>query len=1021
MKPRPTIFLSGVSSEFASFREAVEVEIQKKGCFVENQSSFATDYRTIEAMLRQKLSEADAMIHIVGFRYGAEPKQRPADKPRRSYTQMEFDIARHLQKPVYVFLSQDAAVTDPTKPEEQPEDPEAAARQLTHREAVQKTDYLYYVFKDKDDLCRRAAAIQTVTAVEFRADISRIDRYAPAELIGRDKELAFLNDAWLKIQRAETPRAHVLTFVGLGGEGKTSLVAKWAADLAHQGWPSCDAAFAWSFYSQGTREQFAAPSDLFLKEAITFFGDETDKEFAASSAGAYEKCQRLARLVGQRHSLLILDGLEPLQYAPTSPTAGQLKDPGLAALIRRLAANSLGLCIITSRYSVTDLKTYWQTTAPEVPLLRLSRTAGVNLLHSLGVKGSFIRNISFNNDKELLNEFEKLVEDVKGHAFTLNLLGTFLRDAHNSDIRRRDLIRLEEADTEEQSGHAFRVVEAYERALKKEGQKGKRALAILRLFGLFDRPVPVEHLNVLMKEPPIAGLNDQLIGLTEAQRNFALKRLENAKLLTVYHEESGALVLLDAHPLLREYFDQQLRIHQLKAWRTAHFRLYKHLCTTTPQKEEPTLEDLQPLYEAVAHGCKAERHLEVCNELYDRLLLREDKNYTVRKLGAFASDLEAVTGFFDNPWIRVLSVFPPSDQAWLLNVASFCLQSLGRFLEAVEPMRVGLNICIKHNDWRLAAIHTGNLSLLELALGKVGEAVRNSEECLFYADNSGDQFQRIQTYCIRGHILNQAGYRIDADVSFREAEQIQTRRQPQLPLLHGINGFLYWDLLLIDCEAAAWRRTLRGGFSPICGDELTTARANAKLEGLYKLGQTSDVSWQLQAIRGISGRASQTLKWAAVCFNVPVLDIALTHLALGRAALYQALLSETASLPIENAELKTVLANAINGLRQAGQQQYLPSGLLTRAWERFLGGVQTASESAQEDLEEAWEIAERGPMRLHMADIHLYRARLFFREKEYPWESARADLEAAERLINECGYHRRDEELADAKRVILGI
>jgi hypothetical protein len=76
---------------------------------------------------------------------------------------------------------------------------------------------------------------------------------------------------------------------------------------------------------------------------------------------------------------------------------------------------------------------------------------------------------------------------------------------------------------------------------------------------------------------------------------------------------------------------------------------------------------------------------------------------------------------------------------------------------------------------------------------------------------------------------------------------------------------------------------------------------------------------------------------------------------------------------------------------------------------------------AKEDLDEAWEIAERGPMRLHLADIHLYRARLFFREKEYPWESPQADLEAAEKLITECGYHRRDEELADAKRAILGV
>ena len=68
-------------------------------------------------------------------------------------------------------------------------------------------------------------------------------------------------------------------------------------------------------------------------------------------------------------------------------------------------------------------------------------------------------------------------------------------------------------------------------------------------------------------------------------------------------------------------------------------------------------------------------------------------------------------------------------------------------------------------------------------------------------------------------------------------------------------------------------------------------------------------------------------------------------------------------------------------------------------------------------------------MRLHMADIHLYRARLFHAVKPYPWNKfengsegrgPKDDLDAAEKLINDCGYHRRDEELADAKLAILG-
>src|SRR5439155_330367 len=94
------------------------------------------------------------------------------------------------------------------------------------------------------------------TRAERRVDIDRIIvKYAPADLIGREDETKLLSDAWQKTLRLEKSRPHILAFVAVGGEGKTSLVANWAAELAAQDWPGCDAAFAWSFYSQGTREQ----------------------------------------------------------------------------------------------------------------------------------------------------------------------------------------------------------------------------------------------------------------------------------------------------------------------------------------------------------------------------------------------------------------------------------------------------------------------------------------------------------------------------------------------------------------------------------------------------------------------------------------------------------------------------------------------------------------------------------------------------------------------------------------------
>ena len=45
----------------------------------------------------------------------------------------------------------------------------------------------------------------------------------------------------------------------------------------------------------------------------------------------------------------------------------------------------------------------------------------------------------------------------------------------------------------------------------------------------------------------------------------------------------------------------------------------------------------------------------------------------------------------------------------------------------------------------------------------------------------------------------------------------------------------------------------------------------------------------------------------------------------------------------------------------------------------------------------------------------------FLPRQPYPWKSPQDDLAAAETLINDCGYHRRDEELADAKRAILEL
>ena len=848
----------------------------------------------------------------------------------------------------------------------------------------------------------------------FRADISRIDRYAPSQLIGREEELALLSDAWAKVRRADFPRAHVITLVALGGEGKTSLVAKWAAELAAENWPGCDAAFAWSFYSQGTREQMAASSDLFLKEALTFFGDP---EMANSAQGAFDKGRRLAQLVGERRALLILDGLEPLQYAPTSPTPGELKDQGVSALLKGLAAINQGLCVVTTRYSVTDLKNYWQRTAPETRLLRLSREAGVALLKSLGLHGS----------KE---DFEKLVEDVKGHALTLNLLGQFLSRAFKGDIRRRDEVKFEKADEKIQGGHAFRTMATYEKWLTDGSDEGRREVAVLKLMGLFDRPADDGCLGALREEPIIPDLTDLIVGLDEADWEFSITGLESAKLLTANRDAAGTLLSLDAHALLREYFAQRLRKEHPNAWRDAHRRLYEHLCaTTTDKKPNPTLEDLQPLYEAVAHGCQAGMQAEACEGVYHDRIQRGREAYSTNQLGAHGADLGAVACFFEQPWSRISPALTEAAQTWLLNEAALSLRALGRLTEALEPMRVSGEMDVKADEWAGTAISYSNLSELELTLGEVGGAVEDAEQSMTYVDRGGDDFWKMVTRTTLADALHQAGRRAEAEARFREAEQMQAERQSEYSLLYSPRGFRYCDLLLTEAERAAWQRTLRSAvFTPLQRPNDTTATND--------LERGIGVNAALQSCRAVSERAERTLKWVEAA-RLDILSVALDHLTLGRAALYAMILGREElllgtniraapqSVPSdhESSTPRRELDEAVAGLRRAGTTHHIPSGLLTRAWLRFLNDQLTGPGSAQTDLDEAWEIAERGPMRLFMADIHLYRARLFHAVKPYPWATdadghvrgPKDDLAAARKLIETCGYWRRKEELEDAE------
>jgi tetratricopeptide (TPR) repeat protein len=125
---------------------------------------------------------------------------------------------------------------------------------------------------------------------------------------------------------------------------------------------------------------------------------------------------------------------------------------------------------------------------------------------------------------------------------------------------------------------------------------------------------------------------------------------------------------------------------------------------------------------------------------------------------------------------------------------------------------------------------------------------------------------------------------------------------------------------------------------------------------------------------------------------------------MGRAWVMQALNEGTG----DYGQAETYLDRAVEGLRQAGQQDYLELSLLARAeLRRFMG----ATDKAQLDLDEAFSICSRCGMRLYEADCHLEYARWYLASGDKL--KARESLAKAKVMIEEMGYHRRDKEVKE--------
>ena len=746
--------------------------------------------------------------------------------------------------------------------------------------------------------------------------------FASPVLFGREQELKSLDAAWTD------PNTNIVSLVAWGGVGKTSLVNKWLRDMKDDNFRGAERAFGWSFYSQGASEDKQVSADEFIASALKWFGDPEPDE-----GSPWEKGERLADFIKKQKTLLILDGVEPLQNPP-GEGGGRVKDPGLQYLLRELAYNNSGLCVITTRMEVADIKDFIGNSTQSIPLDSLSPDAGIELLKHLGVKGTS-------------EELRQASSEFGHHALALTLLGNYLTTVYDGDVQKRDEIATLTDDVEN-GGHAKRVMESYEKWLK-----NKPELNMLYIMGVFGRPAEGGAIKAFMAKPVINGLTSDFKKLSFKNLQDALNHLSKLGLLS---NEDGKADKLDCHPLMREYFGEKLKKNNPEAWKEAHSRLYNHYKNTA--KEFPdTIKDMAPLYQSVAHGCEAGLYQEALIEVYLRRILRENYHFSWTNLGTVGADLAALSGFFDVPWNQLVPEITDTDKSFVLHQAGLYLRTLGRLVEASQPMQAALDAAILQKNWINAANTASLLSELYLSLGNMTSALDYAQQSVDFANRSDYTVMQITSQTTLFDVQYQMGQLTarETEAAFAEAEEMQKKSQPDYPYLHSLKGFRYCDLLLS--------------------------------QGEYEK---------------VLGRAGQTLEWVTAIHRL--FDIALDNLSLGRAHLHKT--QQEGSHDYTQAE--TYLSQAVKGLRGAETQHYLPRALLAYA---ELYRVQDAFEKAQHDLTEAMTIAKRGGMNLYIADCHLEYARLYLAMRDKG--KARENLDIAKEMIENMGYHRRDKDVKE--------
>ena len=283
MKKLVKVMISSTSDDLESCRRtAIEVCDCLDGIESIPMERFGPEScKSIDLCLR-KVEEADIYLGIIAHRYGSIPEGED-----RSFTEMEYDHAMSLGKPVFIFMVDERVPWFPHLMDHGvlKEKLENFKAKLRKNHAIEKfsnsqnsRDQLLILLPQwRDKLLKPEVEEEDLYHIPTPPDpYVSLPPIPQTKMVSRRNELDLLTD-WLRNPDGELSKIRVLNIVAMGGMGKSTLTWEWFDEIVPREAKSLAGRVWWSFYQRALTSKIRhRRAGIRLKAAQKYYQDNAN-------------------------------------------------------------------------------------------------------------------------------------------------------------------------------------------------------------------------------------------------------------------------------------------------------------------------------------------------------------------------------------------------------------------------------------------------------------------------------------------------------------------------------------------------------------------------------------------------------------------------------------------------------------------------------------------------------------------------------------------------------------------------